>query len=274
MPIPQKTDWPKTAEGTTDWETLFEDDEAGLVAYVQAASSPQQLKERVEEIIRAIFIRRPDATIITRVMTFMNKLIPEDASPQHLPTMQAAIHKMLMKVKDDRIKKAAAFVAKKARQKNKRQSSKKKPDRRANPIVVYLQNNNGLKAVLIVLLGALVPLGIFLGSPDVETGRGNIKEHINWINNNVFNNLPQQNWELLSVKQSKPTQIDIEILISNPDHINAIHAMKRIARVALLNQVCPAAGSGVEKILDQGWHLWVTLNGPGEILTGGTCHYK
>ena len=47
-----------------------------------------------------------------------------------------------------------------------------------------------------------------------------------------------------------------------------------MGRVALLNQVCPEENSGIRDILDQGWSLWVVLNGADEVLTGGTCHYS
>jgi len=49
--------------------------------------------------------------------------------------------------------------------------------------------------------------------------------------------------------------------------------MKRIARVAILKQVCPAADAGVQDILDMGWSVWVNLKSEEELLTGGLCHY-
>ncbi|MBT4933821.1 MAG: hypothetical protein HOL66_16235 [Rhodospirillaceae bacterium] len=272
MPIPEKSDWPKTDDGTTDWETLFEDEEAGLIALVLTSTSPEQLKERAVNIIQAIFTRKPDTKIISKVMVYLNKLIPEDADGERLATMKSGVQQMLRKVKDDRIKKAAAYVQKKAAKK-KKGNPKKKVNRRGSAVGDFIHRNNTLVSILVVALGVLVPLGIYLGSPKEQVAGGNVNEHIGWIDNYVYNHLPQDTWVLTAVKQTKTSQIGIEILITDPDHIAAIHAMKRIARVAVLNQVCPPAGSGVESILEQGWSLWVTLKSSDETLTGGTCHY-
>ena len=34
-------EWPKTPTGNVDWEVLFEDPEAGLIPYIEAASARQ-----------------------------------------------------------------------------------------------------------------------------------------------------------------------------------------------------------------------------------------
>ncbi|NQU56646.1 MAG: hypothetical protein HQ513_05380 [Rhodospirillales bacterium] len=273
MPIPEKSTWPKTADGTTDWELLFEDEETGLIAGTRACSSPKQLKQQTEAIIGAIFTRKRDQAIIAKVTAYLDKLIPENANEERLPTMKSGVEQMFRKVKDDRIRKAALYVVKKKRR-DKREKRKKKPNRRANPFVEFSHNHKTATAILILLLGALVPLGIYLGSPKAKVAEGNVKEHIAWIENHVFNHMPQDTWVLQSVKQSKASQIAVSILITDPEHIDAIHAMRRISRVAILNQVCPDVGSGIKDILDMGWSVWIILNGPDELLTGGTCHYE
>lgn len=117
-------------------------------------------------------------------------------------------------------------------------------------------------------------IGIFVSSPERVVPKGDVLEHIRWVDQYVFNHLPYESWELKNVEQSKQSEIAIEVLITDPEHINLIQGMKRMARVAVLNQVCPKIGSGVEEILDQGWHLWVALKARDETLTGGTCHYQ
>lgn len=272
MTIPEKNTWPKTVDGATDWEMLFEAGETGLIALAMACTSPEALKQQTQAIIRAIFTRKRDQSIITKVTAYLDKLIPEDAALERLPTMHTGVKQMFRKVKDDRIKKAAAYIKKKQRRK-KRPKRKKKPERRINPIIDYFQKNHTAAVILVLVLGAILPVSIYLGSPEVKEPEGDVKEHIGWIDNHIYNHMPQDTWVLQSVRQTKKAQIGVEILITDPDHIDAIHAMRRISRVALLNQVCPAAGSGIEKILEQGWSLWITLNGPDEKLTGGTCHY-
>lgn len=272
MAIPDIEEWPKTAEGSTDWELLFETEETGLIAFALACDTPEQLKQRTMDIILAVFIRKRDPSIVAKVFAYLDKLIPDNAALERLPTMQAGVQQMLRKVKEDRVKKAAAYSKKKQLRK-KRPKPKKKPERRANPVINFLQNNHAATLALVLVLGAIVPVGIYLGSPGKKAPEGDVMEHIDWIDNHIFNHLPQDTWVLQSVKQTKPAQIGVGILITDPEHIDAIRAMRRISRVAVLNQVCPAAGSGIEDILDKGWSLWITLNSPDEKLTGGTCHY-
>jgi hypothetical protein len=272
MAIPEKSSWPKTEAGSTDWHQLFEAEETGFIALALACASPEQLKEQTQAIIRAIFTRKRDEAVIAKVTAYLEKLIPENAAQERLPAMQSGVQQMFRKVKDDRIRKAVAYMAKKEKRK-KRLKRKKKPERRTNPIIDFFQKNHTATVILILLLGAIVPVSIYLGSPGVKEPEGNVGEHIGWIDNHIFNHMPQDTWVLQSVRQTKTAQIGVEILITDPDHIEAILAMRRISRVALLSQVCPAAGSGIEDILNQGWSLWIILNSPNEKLTGGTCHY-
>ncbi len=272
MSIPDKAAWPKTPEGTTDWEVLFEHPNTGLVGLVSATEDPEQLKELAVTIIRTVFNRKRDKPIIAKVDAFLDKLIPPDADEDGFPTMKAGVKQMLRKVKEDRIKKATAFE-RKSKSKKAQKKTTKKVNRRANPIVDFFKESNAAKAVLVVSLAAMLPLGIYLGSPERTTAKGDVLEHIRWIDDYVFNHLPNDSWILQSVQKSKESQIAIEVLVMDQAHINLIKGMKRMARVALLNQVCPHSESGVREILDQGWSLWVVLNSEDELLTGGTCHY-
>ena len=273
MAIPEKSAWPQSVDGTTDWQLLFEEEETGLIALTVACSTPEQLKQQTEAIIEAIFTRKKDASIIAKVRSYLDKLIPDNAAPERLPVMHSGVAQMLRKVKDDRIKKAAAFVEKKAHQAA-RQKRKKKPNRRSNPVLEFLQKNHTAMVVLVLILGALVPLSIYLSSPSAKVGKGDVNSHIAWIRKNVNNHMPHDTWVLQSVKQSNKTQISVSILITDPDHIDAIHAMRLITRVAVFEPVCPAVGSGIKDILNMGWTLWITLNSTDEMLTGGTCHYE
>jgi len=276
MAIPEKSAWPKSVDGTTDWQLLFEEEETGLIALTGACTTPEQLKQQAEAIIQAIFTRKQDASIVAKVKGYLDKLIPENADPERLPVMLGDVAQMLRKVKDDRIKKAAAFVEKKARQAV-RKKRKKKPNRRGNPVLEFLYKNNTAMVILVLMLGALVPLGIYLSGLSTQVGQvgeGDVKKHISWIRKHVNNHMPHDTWVLQSVKQSSDTQISVTILVTDPDHIDAIHAMRLITRVAVFEPVCPKPNSGIKDILNMGWTLWVTLNSPHEMLTGGTCKYE
>ncbi len=134
-PIPEKSTWPPTIDGTTDWEVLFENDEQGLFAIVSATQTPAQLKQITEDIIRALFSRKRDQPILDKVTAFLEKLIPEDASEDRFPVMQVTVKELLCKIKENRIERAAAYVEKKA----KRKKSNKKNNRRPNLIVSFFR---------------------------------------------------------------------------------------------------------------------------------------
>ena len=77
----------------------------------------------------------------------------------------------------------------------------------------------------------------------------------------------------MDITHLKEGEISISVIVTDPQHIKAMLAMKRMARVAVLKQVCPPADSGVMDIINQGWSLWVAMKSDEELLTGGTCHY-
>jgi len=150
-PIPEKSTWPPTIDGTTDWEVLFENDEQGLFAIVSATQTPAQLKQITEDIIRALFSRKRDQPVLGKVTAFLEKLIPEDASEDRFPVMQVTVKELLGKIKENRIERAAAYVEKKA----KRKKSKKKNNRRPNLIVGFFRR----RADALVFLFGLVSGG-------------------------------------------------------------------------------------------------------------------
>jgi len=131
MPVLEKKDWPKTADGTTDWEALFEDKDQGFMAVVSASENLEQLRTRTEAITRLIFNRERDEAKVQKVMTLVNKVAPQGAGEERLPTMKAGIRQILGKVKEHRIKKAAAYAKKKKKQKTR---SKNKIERRGNVV--------------------------------------------------------------------------------------------------------------------------------------------
>lgn len=138
MPIPKKSDWPSTTDGTTDWHALFEHEEKGLLSIVSGTTTPAQLKQQAEAIIRAVFTRKRDMPVLAKVTAFLDKLIPEDADQEGFSVMQASVRQLLVKIMENRIERAAAYVEKKAK-KGKRKKSKKKNNRRPNRLVGFFR---------------------------------------------------------------------------------------------------------------------------------------
>ena len=114
-----ENDWPKTADGVTDWELVFEDEENGLMALVMTAHSTVILKECTIVIIQQLFIREDDSTNIMKYILMLNDIIPDEqennTNKDWLKSMRSNVVELLRKIKDDRMKKANAFLASKAR---------------------------------------------------------------------------------------------------------------------------------------------------------------
>jgi hypothetical protein len=153
VPIVKKSEWPSTSDGTTDWQVLFDDPETGLQAVVSSCQTPAQLKQQTEAIIRAIFTRHRDLSILGKLTAFLEKLIPEDASEERLPVMQASIRQLLGRIKENRMERAAAYVRKKNK-KPKGKKSNKKNNRRPNRLVGFFRRRADAMVFLYGLLSS------------------------------------------------------------------------------------------------------------------------
>lgn len=266
-PFADRNMWPLTDDETIDWEVLFEKQEIGFIAVVLAAEDPQQLKQQAQSICQAVFNRKRDKNNIKKVAAFLEKVIPEDAPEENLPAMQASIVKMLHGLKDNRIKRVAAYNKK----------GKKKGNRRSHPLIDIIRYNTLSQIALISILVIFIPLGFFMATQEdpspPKIHKGDIRQHIRWIDDYVFNHLSQEIWQLLSVRQTADGQITIDIMLNVDDYVAEINKMEQTKRLAVLQKICPDAGSDVQKIIEQGWDLWVNLKSHEELLIGGQCRY-
>lgn len=277
IPVPDRSEWPKTPDGTTDWHVLFHQAETGLVTIIAATESPEQLKRQTDVIVRAIFNRKRDKNSVKKITAFLNKLIPDDADAQKLPAMKASLQKMFEKVEENRIAKAAAYAKK---QKTKTpddgdDDTTSRSDRRAGPIADFFHTNRAAKITLIAsVVGLIAVAGIFFYPEKKVEKKVDVGGYIAVISTLINEQMPQKTWSLLSMKRTKKTEITAEILVSETDHIKAIRTMKRMSRVAIIDQVCPLPNEAMKKIIADGWTLWITLRSAEEKLTGGTCQYQ
>ncbi len=166
VPIVKKSEWPSSSEGTTDWQALFEDQETGLLAVVSASKTPAQLKQQTDAVIRAIFTRERDLQVLGKLTVFLEKLIPEDASQERLPVLKATVRQLLVKIKENRIERAAAFVKKKNK-KSRRKKSNGKNNRRPNIIIGFFRRN----ADALIFLFSLLSRGT---SADLSDNQGKV----------------------------------------------------------------------------------------------------
>jgi hypothetical protein len=265
--IPDRSQWPKIADDTIDWETLFEDEKTGMIAVVSASENPELLKQQAQAICQTVFNRRRDKSSIKNVNAFLNRVIPEDAQEENLPAMQASVVNMLRKLKEDRLKRAAAFLKK----------GRKNGNRRSSAIIDFFKKNMYGQITAISIFVILLPLAIFMASlestPEEEGPKGNVRKHIQWINEYTHKSLPWDLWELLSVKHSAVSQISIEVMLLSPQYVKEISKLDAVKRFAVLKQICPDANSDITIILDQGWSLWIIMKSPDGILHEGACKY-
>lgn len=103
--------WPRTPEGTIDWEVVFEDEKTGLISLVTHAHSPDALREGAMVIVRKLFGHQEDHSEVARLTAELKAAVPLHASAANLDTMRERVTRMLRRVKDERKRAAHAHPA-------------------------------------------------------------------------------------------------------------------------------------------------------------------
>lgn len=119
-------EWPRTDQGVTDWEFVFEDDQDGFIALVEMAKTPFVMKDCTTVIIQELFTRDDDAMNIMKFIIALNDIIPDDKelsqNTDELAAMRLGISALLRRIKQDRLKKAAIFLQQKKQTEKDRRS--------------------------------------------------------------------------------------------------------------------------------------------------------
>ena len=297
MPELATKGWPKTSDGTTDWEAVFEDAEGGLIPLIAQANSPQALRECAIVTIQMLFSRDNDAENVTNLTSELNELVPDDAQAHQLDFFGKAITTVLRQIKQERIDLAEEYVKnkkleeeEKAADVSKEAAAPKPSDAPSEPSNTERRsprktNKPSLKkpkkkpplspiwsiaaaAVLAIALGGGVYLAFAPSDTEVAA-----KAWAGWAKKTVTARLPSSSWAITSAKQGDGKTVVIEILISDKNHIAQIKSTRRIVRSEFLKPVCPTAESSISRMIDVGWNLWITLKSKTGNLTGGTCKY-
>lgn len=108
-----KSKWPRTADGTIDWESVFEDETYGLIPAIRMAQKSDSLIDCAAVITEALFAREGDEDIRA---TFTRDLasIAIDNQDAEVNVMLGHVRTFLRTVKVDRIKRAEDWVKYKA----------------------------------------------------------------------------------------------------------------------------------------------------------------
>lgn len=167
-PVTGKSSWPKTADGTTDWEIIFEDPDSGLVPLVMQARSLEGLRACAGVIINQLFTRKNDAAHKARLHQILERAIQRAEAGESVDLARDGVVKILRSIKQERVLKAAAYVAKKKREADRGRGSA--IERRGLPASLDIFGGRKMiiasVAALSVVVATLVGIAYFMGGGD------------------------------------------------------------------------------------------------------------
>ena len=283
MPVEIVNSRPLAPDGTSDWEAVFEDGETGLIPLIGQAQSTETLKACTIVALGKLLVRKNDEAAMERLTRELDRIIAEGGEgAEGLDASKDAITALLRRIKENRKQKVAAHVANKRAEKG---GDRRTADQGADSdggapasVATGAGDSSALSrrqrflytaaAALVIVLMTLVL--VLVHEPDTKSD--GVKEAA-WVRDYVSTHLPDETWELASVRPTEKSKIALEVLVTDPRHVKIIKGVKRMARVEFLKNVCPPEDSGVMFVIENGWNLWVILKSGDELLTGGTCHY-
>ncbi len=106
-----KAAWPKTPDGTTDWQVVFEDPTAGFIPMVLKGQSPDAVKMAATVIIQKLFTRRNDTDLCTQYITRLDDIVT--SANGNMDAVNKAVSGLLREIKDERIELARVYVERK-----------------------------------------------------------------------------------------------------------------------------------------------------------------
>jgi len=122
--------WPKNADGTTDWDTVFDDPSNGLIPLVKKATTLDALRAIAGLVIEQLFTRKADGAYRSAYSSALDSIIPFDglAEDKDFDAVSAEVAALLATIRDERKRKAAEYLRKKAEE-----EAKSEEERRDEP---------------------------------------------------------------------------------------------------------------------------------------------
>jgi hypothetical protein len=105
-----KEGWPKTPDGTTDWEAVFEAPDNGLIPLILQGNSPQALRDCAIVTIQMLFSRENDAGDVKRITRDLEDLVQDNTPDHRLRYCMNEITGLLRRIKQERIELAQEYV--------------------------------------------------------------------------------------------------------------------------------------------------------------------
>jgi len=268
--------WPKTPDGVTDWERVFEDPDTGLIAIACRPGTPDELKSTVIVIIKKLFKRDSDQAVAGKLITYVDKVIPDSAPIEAMDTLRANTTKVMRRIKEDRIRRATAYAeAKKAKTID--ISSGQRAERRSGTSTGLgregFLGRHGIIAAGIVLVGVVGSILAYVYFDSASDKDASEIRALAWARDAVTEQLPNDKWKVTAATIGTEGQIKIDVLIGDPWHVKTVMGFNAITRTQFVSEVCPPKDSGVMTLVEDGWRIWITLISKTAVLTGKTCRY-
>jgi len=105
-----KPTWPRTPDGTTDWEVVFEDPQTGFIQLIVQSPSAETLRLTTTVVIDKLFTRRGDEVEVTRLKQELETIL---AAPGDIIAKQAGVSGLLRQIKNVRVEKARVYIERK-----------------------------------------------------------------------------------------------------------------------------------------------------------------
>lgn len=113
LPVKDSSARPRMADGTADWETIFEHPDSGLVPLVSRARSVDGLKACATLVINQLFTRKNDAAERERLNDMLVRIMARAEAEGGFEIARDGVIELLRSIKQERLLKAATYVAKK-----------------------------------------------------------------------------------------------------------------------------------------------------------------
>ncbi len=101
--------WPKTFEGVTDWEKIFEHPDAGFVNFVQSVQNAEQLKEAMLISVTKLFTRNDEKAEVAQFIADLENIFTNCDFEES----RDAIVVLFRNIRDLRIEETEAFLERK-----------------------------------------------------------------------------------------------------------------------------------------------------------------
>lgn len=106
-----KASWPRTPDGTTDWEAVFEDPSIGFISLVDRTHSSEMAEKTAVVIIKKLFTRRNDLDLCQQNVHRIGKTVADHKDD--LDRIHKDIAVLMREVKEERIELARVFIERK-----------------------------------------------------------------------------------------------------------------------------------------------------------------